>query len=189
MPNQIIVVAPKSGKILIRPKGKTKFEPLDVTKGIPVGSEVDATHGHVLLTSIPKAGKPPETGEFWDGFFIVTQKNGITDLALSQKLTGCPATGKKASIALAAKKPKTRRLWGSGKGNFQTTGKYSSATIRGTNWLVADACTSTTTTVKQGVVSVKDLVLRKTVLVKAKHKYVAKKAHKVEDRGGRGCSP
>ena len=29
------------------------------------------------------------------------------------------------------------KLWGSGKGKFRTTGKYSAATVRGTIWLVA----------------------------------------------------
>ena len=74
----------------------------------------------------------------------------------------------------AAKKPKTRRLWGSGKGNFRTTGKYSAATIRGTTWLVQDSCAGTTTTVKQGVVTVRDNVKHKTIIVKAPHHYLAR---------------
>ena len=83
-----------------------------------------------------------------------------------------PCSSKKAHAA--AKKPKTRRLWGSGKGNFQTTGKYSAATIRGTTWLVTDTCAGTTTKVTDGVVSVNDKVKHKTVLVKAKHSYTAR---------------
>ena len=172
VPNQSIVVAPRSGTVLVRVKGSKTFEPLDVTKGIPVGSEVDATKGHVTLTSIPAPGKPADTAEFWDGFFLVTQKGGITDLKLSEPLTGCPKASKSAVIA--KKKPKTRQLWGSGKGAFRTTGQYSAATVRGTTWNVKDTCTTTVTKVKQGVVSVTDFSLKKTFLVKAGKSHTAK---------------
>ena len=37
----------------------------------------------------------------------------------------------------AAKKPKSRKLWGDGKGKFRTKGRYAAATVRGTRWLVA----------------------------------------------------
>ena len=163
--------------MLVKLKGTTKFVPLDVTKGIPVGSEVDARNGHVTLTSIPKPARQPETAEFWDGIFKVTQKGGVTDLALSEKLTGCPKTKKKAKQSLAeaaAKKPKTRKLWGNGKGAFRTTGKYSAATVRGTEWLVQDTCTTTLTKVKVGVVSVNDFVKKKNILVKKGKSYTAK---------------
>ena len=49
----------------------------------------------------------------------------------------------KKAPAPPPKKPKTRKLWGDGKGNFRTTGKYSAATVRGTKWLVQDSCTGT----------------------------------------------
>ena len=74
----------------------------------------------------------------------------------------------------AAAKPKTRKLWGDGKGKFRTKGQYSAATIRGTKWLVQDACTTTLTRVAQGVVSVNDFVKRKTVLVKKGKTYTAR---------------
>ena len=50
----------------------------------------------------------------------------------------------------AAKKPKTRQLWGAGKGAFETSGSYWAATVRGTRWRVQDSCAGTTTSVKQG---------------------------------------
>ena len=150
VPNQTIVVTPaKTGTVLVKEKGASKFEPLDVTKGIKNGSEVDVRNGRVTLTSIPKAGAPPETADFYGGMFIVTQKGGITDLKLSERLTGCPK-GQQASLSLAQKKPKSRKLWGNGKGSFRTTGKYSAATVRGTIWLVQDSCTTTLTRVTAG---------------------------------------
>ncbi len=170
--HQSVVVAPGGGTVLVRVKGATKFEPLDVTKGIPLGSEVDARKGKVVLTSVPKAGGAPETATFYDGLFIVNQIGDITELRLSEKLTGCRTSKKQA--AAAAKKPKTRKLWGDGKGKFRTRGQYSAATIRGTKWLVQDTCTTTLTRVAQGVVSVNDFVKKKTVLVKKGKRYTAR---------------
>ena len=92
-----------------------------------------------------------------------------TTLTLVEKLS-CPKAGK----AIAAAKKKKRRLWGDGSGKFRTKGKHSAATVVGTKWLVEDRCTSTLTRVVRGVVSVRDFVKRKTVLVRAGKKYVAK---------------
>ena len=47
--------------------------------------------------------------------------------------------------------------------------------MRGTKWLVEDRCTSTLTRVVRGKVAVRDFVKRKTVLVKAGKKYVARR--------------
>jgi hypothetical protein len=125
----------------------------------------------VTLTSVPKAGAPPESAEFFDGLFVVTQRNGITDLKLSEKLDGCPKA-KRASAAAAKKK--TRKLWGKGKGAFRTTGQYSAATVRGTTWLVQDTCTQTLTRVTEGVVSVNDFAKKKSFLIKKGKRYIAK---------------
>ena len=79
--------------------------------------------------------------------------------------------GRKVSAHAKSKKP-TRRLWGSGKGKFTTKGKYASATVRGTNWLVADYADHTQVTVKKGLVAVKNFATGKTVLVPAGHTVV-----------------
>lgn len=171
VPNQVIVVAPAQGTVLVKATGETTFTPLDVTKGIPNGSEVDVRKGRVTLTSIPKPGAPAETADFYGGMFIVTQKGGITDLKLSEPLNGCPK-GQRASAA--ATKKKSRKLWGDGKGAFRTSGKYSAATVRGTIWLVQDTCTTTLTRVNQGVVSVRDFVKGKTVTVRKGKPYTAR---------------
>ena len=67
-----------------------------------------------------------------------------------------------------------RKLWGSGKGKFRTSGKYSSATVRGTIWLVEDRCDGTLTKVTRGTVQVRDLRRKKTVTVRAGHSYLAR---------------
>ena len=169
MPQQSVVVGPTSGTVLIKEKGSNRFVPLDVTKGIPLGSEVDARKGRVELTAIARRGGTVDKAVFYDGMFIVTQKGGITDLKLSEPLD----CAKRARIAQT--KPKKRKLWGKGSGKFRTTGSYSAATVRGTTWLVQDTCTTTLTRVTQGVVSVRDFGKRKNVLVKKGKRYTAKK--------------
>jgi hypothetical protein len=89
-----------------------------------------------------------------------------------------PLKGARAAVAAAKKKkgPKSvlGKLWGNGKGKFRTSGKYSSATVRGTIWLVEDRCDGTLTKVSRGTVSVRDIKRRKTVIVKAGHSYLAR---------------
>ena len=80
--------------------------------------------------------------------------------------------GKKAS---AAAKPKTRRLWGDGKGKFRTKGSYSAATVRGTRWLDPGPLRLDAHPRRKGVVSVRDDVKRKTVLVRAGRSYTARR--------------
>ena len=73
-----------------------------------------------------------------------------------------------------AKRKPVRRLWGKGKGRFRTRGRFSSGTVRGTNWLTQDFCEGTLTRVVEGTVSVYDLVAKKSILVKAGKSYFAK---------------
>ena len=109
--------------------------------------------------------------KFYDGLFKVTQSGGVTILTLTEQLAPC---GKSGHASAAAKKPKTRKLWGDGHGAFSTRGQYSAATVRGTVWLVQDSCAGTLTQVKTGVVAVRDNVRKKTVLLKAGKSYTAK---------------
>jgi hypothetical protein len=155
---------PTSGTVLIKLPGSTKFVPLDPSV-IKNGAEVDTRNGTVEITRADGG-----SAKFSDGIFKLSQSAGLTTLTLSEKLTGCK-TAKKASAA--ATKPKTRKLWGDGKGKFRTRGQYSAATIRGTKWLVQDTCTTTLTRVTQGVVAVEDFAKKKTVLVKQGKRYTA----------------
>jgi hypothetical protein len=165
-----VVIAPVSGKTLIKKPGSTKFEPVDFTQGIPLGSIVDTRHSKIRLFAIPKPGQPVESALFYDGIFKVTQIGTITQLQLVEALAAC----KPAKANAAAKKPKTRKLWGDGSGSFRTRGQYSAATVRGTRWLVQDSCAKTLTKVATGVVSVQDFVKHKTILVRAPKRYTAR---------------
>jgi hypothetical protein len=80
----------------------------------------------------------------------------------------------RASAAAKRKKSSSvRHLWGSGKGQFRTTGRYASATIRGTKWLTDDRCNGTLIRVTVGAVTVRDLTLKKSLVLKKPKSYLA----------------
>ena len=163
---------PKSGTVTIKLKGTNKFVELKEGEQVPVGSVLDTTKGRVTLVAASDKSGGTATADFYDGIFEVGQTKGskpITTLELVEKLS-C-ATGKASA---AAKRKKKRRLWGDGSGSFRTEGSYSSATVRGTKWLVEDQCKSTLTKVTRGKVAVRDFVKRKTVIVRAGKQYVAR---------------
>ena len=136
---------------------------LDQVRAVPVGAELDTRAGRVQLTSsINKSGGGVQTSQFYSGRFTVAQRSrdrGLTEIKLSEPLK-CQSNSK-GKLVPAAKR--SRRLWGHGKGRFRTRGRNSSATVRGTMWLTKDSCNSTTTTVREGVVIVKDFGKRKNV--------------------------
>jgi hypothetical protein len=154
----------------VRRPGSGEFVELDGSESIPMGSIVDAKRGRVRITAETRRGRPAQRAEFYDGIFRITQTRTLVDLRLVEELN-CRS---KRSAAAAQRKPKRRKLWGSGKGRFRTTGSYSAATVRGTTWLVQDTCTTTLTRVTQGVVAVRDKRLKKTILVRKGKRYVAR---------------
>jgi hypothetical protein len=160
-------VLPKSGTVKVKLPGRKRFRTLSEGEQLPVGTTVDTLKGRVTLVA---AGG--QTADFYGGIFKIGQGKGakpLTTLTLAEKLT-CPKAGR----AVAAAKKKKRRLWGDGEGKFRTKGKHSAATVVGTRWLVEDRCNSTLTRVVRGRVSVRDFVKKKTVIVRAGKKYVAR---------------
>src|SRR6201999_1589512 len=136
-----------------------------------LGSTGDVKKGVVRLTSEPAPGGDPQSANFYGGIFLVTQPGGIVVLKLTEALAKCAPADASGS---ARKKPKSRRLWGDGRGRFQTNGQYSSATVRGTKWLVQDSCRGTLTRVATGVVAVRDRVKKKNVRLTAGKSYLAR---------------
>ena len=190
-----VVVEPVRGKVKTKCRGEKKFTALSSAEQIPVGCLVDTRKGTVRLTSSKGKKGGTQSADFWSGLFRVTQKAGKrpdTELALAGSL-GCGKSkkkkGKKRSFAspdrsaansrmaasISKKRSGGRKLWGKGKGRFKTKGKYGSASVRGTNWLVEDKCNkSTFFKVKSGVVKVRDFVKKKNVKVKKGRSYVAR---------------
>jgi hypothetical protein len=143
---------PVSGTILIRLPGSSTFTPVPAGTNVPIGSTVDAINGTVLITvALPNGGT--QTGEFYDGEFVLTQSSNGTTIPILTGGTfkGCPAPNQSASSNNAAraagskKKPTTvvRQLWGNAHGNYTTKGRYGSASVSGTIWLVQDRCDGT----------------------------------------------
>jgi hypothetical protein len=163
--NKSVEATKVSGTVLVKVKGTNTFVPL-ADAVIGNGSQVDARFGVVVITT-----STGEKATFYAGLFTIVQSGRITTLTLSEALDCKQAKGKARA---AAKKPKTRKLWGEGKGKFRTKGTYSAATVRGTKWLVTDTCTATVTRVIQGVVSVRDEVKKKTVTLRKGKSYTAR---------------
>jgi hypothetical protein len=202
VPGKSVVAKVVSGTVLVKyPPGyvpratsaASGFVPFKGAANIPVGSQLDTKKGRVALTSAADTGgAKTQTSDFYQGIFAVKQsvpkkkparpKALVTDLVMKGEIprSQCaPLKGARAAGTDAKKKKKgpkavLGKLWGNGKGKFRTNGKYSSATVRGTIWLVQDRCEGTFTKVRRGTVQVRDLRRRKTVTVKAGHTYLAR---------------
>jgi hypothetical protein len=202
VPGKSVVVRVVSGEVFVKyPPGYTAratapaqgFVPFKGAANIPVGSQVDTKKGRIALTSASDtAGVKTQSSDFYQGIFQVKQTVPrkkpakptalTTDLVMKGQIprSQCaPLKGARAAAVDATKKKKgpkavLGKLWGSGKGKFRTAGKYSSATVRGTIWLVQDRCEGTLTKVVRGTVRVRDNRRKKTVTVKAGHSYLAR---------------
>ena len=151
-------IKPPPGKSL-GPAGDTAalskgqgFVPLTEARQIPTGSEVDALHGSLrIVSNTGKIGKT-QTATLAGGVFNIGQirkgiSKGLTTFNLVESAfqgaptyTTCKPKYKKADDAtIASLSSKTLQLLKvSGHGKFRTTGRYSSATVRGTIYTVAD---------------------------------------------------
>ena len=169
--NKNVNGTPKSGTIKVKLPGRNAFRILREGEQLPNGTVVDTLKGKITLTTSAGGGKTSKA-DFYDGIFKFKQAKGLTTLTLVEQLACTTKNGKKASAAAAKKKK--RRLWGDGKGRFQTKGKHSAATVVGTKWLVEDTCTTTLTRVVRGKVKVRDFVKNKTITLKKGKRYTAR---------------
>ncbi len=144
---------------------------------IPYNSTVDVTKGTLLLTTDTGKLKLYGQGGITAKFKLVrgTDKGkAIVELQLKGgNFSVCPKRKTSSAFATAAATT-VRQLWGDGKGKFRTKGRYSSATVRGTNWLTADRCDGTLTKVRRGVVEVNDVKKKQKIRVAAGKSYLAK---------------
>jgi hypothetical protein len=176
------ILRPLSGTVLFKRPGSPRFTRLSSTSRIPLGTLIDTSSGSVRLTSAVGPHGGAQTGQFDSGVFRVSQRrsrsrldgrvSGLTVLSLVGGLPrGCGRF--RAEDAKASSRPRGRRLWGNAHGNFQTGGRYASATVTGTKWLTEDTCAGTLIKVARGVVRVKDFARHRTVLVRAPQSYLA----------------
>jgi phosphodiesterase/alkaline phosphatase D-like protein len=161
------------------------FIPLTEARQIPVGSILETTHGVVGVTTATtsSANGKLQSGDFGAGIFKLLQgrrQKGLTELNIIDNRSArqaCFTLGKQARVAASHPSSKTLgRLNASAHGRFTTRGQDSAATVRGTEWSVANQCDGTLTHVKRGVVSVRDFRRRKTITLFTGESYLARAA-------------
>ena len=165
------------------------FVPLTEARQIPSGSQIDALRGSLkIVTATGQVGKT-QNATIAGGVFTLTQARtgftkGVTNFALQEgafpgapSYATCKPKSKKSAdqATIASLSSKTLQLLkASGHGKFKTTGRYSSATVRGTIWTIADRCDGTLTHAIRDTVLVQDFVRHKTILLHAGHSYLAR---------------
>lgn len=161
--------------------GESEISRLKDFKQIPMGCLINTRNGVVDLTASKGSSGENQSAHFWGGVFVATQPPGDNqkvELKLAGKRMCERRGGAKGSATISrARRGGGRKLWGSGKGNYQTSGSYGSATVRGTTWLVVDRCdASTLFKVSEGTVWVRDLIKNKLFVLEAGDQYIAKAA-------------
>ncbi len=172
---------PVEGTVELQCPGEDQYSRLTSFKQVPLGCLINTRHGVVDLTASKGSSGELQGAHFWGGVFAVTQEPGDNQ-AVDLNLAGrrmcerrSSSRGRVATLSRAGREG--RQLWGSGKGNYKTSGSYGSATVRGTTWLVVDRCdASTLFQVAEGTVWVRDFVKDKTVVLEAGEQYLAKAA-------------
>jgi PKD repeat protein/DNA-binding beta-propeller fold protein YncE len=184
-----VTVTRVSGIVLVRVRGSKRYVDLRTLTEIPLGSRIDARRGQVRLEAeVDARTHATQSSLFYAGIFDVSQTKGSAPILVARivggTFAGCRPRRAGTAVArlalrgalappfeLVAKRKRSkrvvRRLWGRGKGSFRTTGKRSSATVRGTWWLVEDRCDGTLTRVREGRVDVRDARLKKTIALRA----------------------
>lgn len=189
---ETVNLEPVEGTVELQCPGEDEASRLTSFKQVPLGCLVNTRHGVVDLTASKGQSGELQGGHFWGGVFITSQEAG-DNKEVELKLAGrrmCERRGvghrlEKAhrraqassqQMATASRRRRHgRKLWGSGKGNFKTSGSYGSATVRGTTWLVVDRCDSSTLIkVGEGTVWVRDFVKGKSLTLTTGQQYIAK---------------
>lgn len=160
----------------------SRFVPLAGTLTIPFGSTVDPGAAIARVTTRQRRGGSSQQSEFWGGAFTVTQdrsRRPVTVITLrGGDFSKCSAAAIAGRGAHAAQSGPRRRVWGREDGGkrhrVRTKGRWSVGSVRGTKWLTEDRCDGTLTRVVSGSVSVRDLGLRRTVIVRAGERYLAR---------------
>lgn len=186
-----------AGLVCVKPKGGTRFHPVSGNELIHVGSTIDTTHGTVKLRAAKRRNSTQfQHAKFSLGPFLVTQaKHGrpYTKLALagSSGCTQATAGAKGTAVYQRHRRRHRRRIYGSGSGNYRTSGHHGSGSTIGkrqaaelrepfastrsrrTKWLTADRRKGTFFRVDKGTLVVHDFTLHRKVKLHAGQSYLA----------------
>ena len=156
-----VLVERTAGKVKVKAPGK-KFTNFKKVESVRVNSLVDTRGGRVEVTAATgNYGEttPDNSVAFYDGLIRLKQSRAHNSRATA-KLAGklqCPRQAGQAKAAessgpVATTSRKRRRgVWGSGSGNYATSGRGGTGSVRGTTWLTRDTCRGTFFKVKDGI--------------------------------------
>jgi hypothetical protein len=177
---ETVNLEPVEGTIELQCPGEDQSSRLTSFRQVPFGCLINTRNGVVDLTASKGSSGELQGGHFWGGVFVVSQEAGDNE-AVELKLAGRRMCERRNSpnthgaTVSSARRGGGRKVWGSGKGNYKTSGSYGSATVRGTTWLVVDRCDSSTLIkVAEGTVWARDFVKQKSIVLTAGQQYVAK---------------
>jgi hypothetical protein len=182
-----VAVQPRAITLALQLPAAHRFVPLLDHVNIPVRSMIDTTAGPAKVTSSARvSGRRRRSGVFSAGLFQILQARrgrhrGITELRMrGSSFSGCGAGAGARRGSSAAQRRLSRRavrsLRANARGRFRTRGRYSAATVRGTKWVTTDRCDGTLTRVTRGRVAVRDFRRRRTIVVRAGKRYLARAA-------------
>jgi Ca2+-binding RTX toxin-like protein len=131
---------------------------------------LDVTGCGVRLTATPGQGRTASAAVS-GGAVTVDQTTGrrVTTM-LTLKPPSCVAGSRSAGASTHWRRVRVT----SRRGRWRVRGSYSIGASYGTDWTTVERCSSTTTIVRSGRVQVYDRVKRRTVTVRAGHKYVSR---------------
>jgi hypothetical protein len=141
---EAVVLAPGSGLVTVRLPGRGAHD-LEGPERVGAGTIVDATRGAVLVEAIGPGGS--QHARYSRGAFKLDLKTA--DGAVQTRLVGGDL-GKCRKAGRPGERRPVRKLFGDGKGNFRSSGRFAAATVRGTVWVVRDFCEGTQVGVRRG---------------------------------------
>jgi hypothetical protein len=166
-----VLVERTAGTVKVKAPGK-KFKNFKKVESVRVNSLVDTRRGQVAVTAATGnfgATTPDDSVAFYDGLIRLKQsraRNARATAKLAGKLN-CPRQADQVRAAKSrdpmatTSRRRGRRVWGSGRGNYATSGRGGTGSVRGTTWLTRDTCRGTFFKVTDGIgITVFDVDLR-----------------------------
>jgi hypothetical protein len=163
-----------------------RFVPLREARQLQIGSFLDVRGGRVRVRTAAGIGRRTYTGDFDGARFQVLQTrllSGRTELVLvgssfsrrrggtceppSHRARGAAATTP-ARSARHLRRRTIRRLRGRARGRFRVRGRYSAATVRGTDWSTYDRCDGTLTRVRRGRLTIRHFRKHRNITLEAR---------------------
>jgi hypothetical protein len=180
-----------AGSVKVKEPGERGFEDLNnLNNGgnVLVNTVVDTRGGRLEVTAATgnfAQTTPDNSVVFYDGLIRLRQR-GARNAPATAKLVGKLRCGKGHGEAKAGKssgpvattsrhRGRKHRIWGSGSGNYSTSGSGGTGSVRGTTWLTRDTCRGTFFKVTEGLgISVLDFDLGQKVNLGPGQSYFAR---------------